>query len=315
MKLWACPWSPPTWMKTTRHYATKPGDHNDLKDENQVAADDHFIQEKKYLDAHALYLSKYIKAYRKEGINVSMLQFQNEPYSRQQCPNCLWTPEAMRNFIANHLGPLFKKELPNVELWLGTLNCNRMEDVNHIMNDPKARKYIKGIGLQWEGKDIIAEIHRKYPKIRLMQTENECGGGTFDWGAAEHTFDLIRKYIGGGANAYMYWNMVLQDKGTSTWGWSQNAMIVIDSKTKQINYTPEFYVMKHLSHYVKPGDHKLKTLGQDENLLAFRNKEGKTIILVANKEDKIKNMTVSINGNVLNLSLKPKSFNTLSIKL
>ncbi len=73
--------------------------------------------------------------------------------------------------------------------------------------------------------------------------------------------------------------------------------------------------MKHLSHYVKPGDHKLKTLGQDENLLAFRNKEGKTIILVANKEDKIKNMTVSINGNVLNLSLKPKSFNTLSIKL
>ena len=51
------------------------------------------------------------------------------------------------------------------------------------------------------------------------------------------------------------------------------------------------------------------------NLLAFRNKEGKTIILVANKEDKIKNMTVSINGNVLNLSLKPKSFNTLSIKL
>ena len=315
MKLWACPWSPPTWMKTTRHYATKPGDHNDLKDENQVAADDHFIQEKKYLDAHALYLSKYIKAYRKEGINVSMLQFQNEPYSRQQWPNCLWTPEAMRNFIANHLGPLFKKELPNVELWLGTLNCNRMEDVNHIMNDPKARKYIKGIGLQWEGKDIIAEIHRKYPKIRLMQTENECGGGTFDWGAAEHTFDLIRKYIGGGANAYMYWNMVLQDKGTSTWGWSQNAMIVIDSKTKQINYTPEFYVMKHLSHYVKPGDHKLKTLGQDENLLAFRNKERKTIILVANKEKKKKNMTVSINGNVLNLSLKPKSFNTLSIKL
>ena len=51
------------------------------------------------------------------------------------------------------------------------------------------------------------------------------------------------------------------------------------------------------------------------DLLAVRNKEGKTIILVANKEDKIKNMTVSINGNVLNLSLKPKSFNTLSIKL
>ena len=92
------------------------GDHNDLKDENQVAADDHFIQEKKYLDAHALYLSKYIKAYRKEGINVSMLQFQNEPYSVNNGRIVCGLPEAMRNFIANHLGPLFKKRTPKCRI-------------------------------------------------------------------------------------------------------------------------------------------------------------------------------------------------------
>lgn len=314
LKLWACPWSPPTWMKTNKHYATISGDHNDLKKENQVVEGDHFIQKKKYLNAYALYLSKYIDAYDKEGIHISMLQFQNEPYSRQQWPTCLWTPEAMRNFIANYLGPLFSKKHADVELWLGTLNCNRMEDVNYIMNDSIVRKYVRGIGLQWEGKDIIAEIHRKYKKMRLMQTENECGGGSFDWEAAEHTFDLIRKYIGNGANSYMYWNMVLQDKGTSTWGWNQNAMIVIDSKTKHVNYTPEFYVMKHLSHFVKQGAYKMKTMGLDENMLSFKNPDGETIIFIANKKDSIHQMTIVLNGKVLHLSLKPKSFNTLAVK-
>ena len=85
-----------------------------------------------------------------------------------------------------------------------------------------AAQYIRGIGLQWEGKDIVADVHQKYPDMKLMQTENECGGGTFDWGAAEHTFDLLNTYLNGGVNSYMYWNMVLQDDGASSWGWRQN---------------------------------------------------------------------------------------------
>ena len=30
LKLWASPWSPPVWMKRTKHYATAPGDRNDF---------------------------------------------------------------------------------------------------------------------------------------------------------------------------------------------------------------------------------------------------------------------------------------------
>ena len=264
LRLWASPWSPPTWMKTNRHYATVSGDHNDLPRDRQVTEGDHFIQEPRYLAAYADYLSKYIKAYKKQGINIEMLQFQNEPYTRNQWPTCLWTPEAMRRFIFDYLVPVFEMRHPDVELWLGTINCNRIEDIEVVMSHPDAPKYIKGIGLQWEGKDIVADVHRKYPGVKIMQTENECGGGTFDWNAAEYTYSLIRRYIGGGAGSYMYWNMVLQDRGTSTWGWNQNAMIVIDSKTRKVTYTPEFYIMKHLSHFVQPGAYKIKTLGNDE---------------------------------------------------
>ncbi len=109
LKLWASPWSPPVWMKTNKHYANKRGDHNDLKPENEVLSGNQFIQDEKYLSAYAMYLSKFVKAYQKVGVNVYAVHFQNEPYTLNQWPNCSWTPSAMRNFIANYLGQLFQK--------------------------------------------------------------------------------------------------------------------------------------------------------------------------------------------------------------
>ena len=77
------------------------------------------------------------------------------------------------------------------------------------MEDPLARKYVSGLGFQWAGKDAIGPAHDEYPDTPLIQTESECGDGSNDWKAAEHTFGLIRHYFTNGANAYMYWNMIL----------------------------------------------------------------------------------------------------------
>ncbi len=311
LKLWASPWSPPVWMKKTRHYATAPGDHNDFTEENEVTGD-HLIQEPEYLAAYVLYLSKFIDAYKENGINVSMLQFQNEPYTKHQWPNCSWLPESMANFIGKYLGPAFSKRHPDVELWFGTFNCNKMEDLDCVMQHPSAFRDLRGIGLQWEGKDIVDTIHRKYPAMKLMQTENECGGGSIDWAAAEHTFDLLQTYLNGGVNSYMYFNMVLQDEGASSWGWRQNSLIRVDSRTKRVAYTPEFYLMKHLSHFVKVGARRLK-VSKGENVLVFRNPDGQIVIFCVNKDTKDQNLVLSCQGSVINLKLAPKTFNTILI--
>ena len=210
LKLWTSPWTPPVWMKATRHYATAPGDHNDFTEENEVEGD-HLIQQPEYLKAYALYQSKFVEAYRKEGVNISLLQFQNEPYTKNQWPNCSWTPASMANFIGRYLGPLFAQEHPEVELYFGTFNCNRMADLDRVMQDTAAARYVRGIGLQWEARTLWARYMNKYPEMQLMQTENECGSGTFDWAAAEHTFDLIKTYLDGGVNTYMYFKYVLQE--------------------------------------------------------------------------------------------------------
>lgn len=311
LKLWASPWSPPVWMKRTKHYATAPGDHNDFTKENEVAGD-HFIQEAPYLSAYTLYLSKFIDAYKEKGIPISLLQFQNEPYTRHQWPNCIWMPRSMANFIGKYLGPAFSKKHPGVDLWFGTFNCNKMEDLACVVEHPDASKYIRGIGLQWEGKDIVAEVHRKYPALKLMQTENECGGGTIDWAAAEHTFDLLKAYLNGGVNSYMYFNMVLCDEGTSSWGWKQNSLIRIDSRTKEVVYTPEFYLMKHLSHFVKAGARRLKVL-KGEDLLAFQNPDGRVIVLCVNKDKEARAVRLAYAGRTVNITLASKTFNTIVI--
>ena len=178
--LWASPWSPPVWMKATKHYATSAGDHNDFTKENEVEGD-HFIQKPEYLSAYALYLAKAMEAYKDCGINISMLQFQNEPYTINQWPNCRWLPKSMANFIGNYLGPTFEERELDVDLWFGTFNCNKMEDLNCVMQDPAASRYLHGIGLQWEGKDIVAEAHKEYPSMKLMMTENECGNGSIEY--------------------------------------------------------------------------------------------------------------------------------------
>lgn len=45
-----------------------------------------------------------------------------------------------------------------------------------------------------------------------MQTESECGSGTFDWKATEHTFNLINHYLGSGCEEYTFWNAILCDE-------------------------------------------------------------------------------------------------------
>ena len=58
--------------------------------------------------------------------------------------------------------------------------------------------------------------------------------GDFDWKAAEHTFNLINHYLGNGCEEYTFWNAILCDEGTSGWGWKQNALIHVDSKTEAV---------------------------------------------------------------------------------
>ena len=312
LRFWTSPWCPPAWMKTNGHYAGVPSPLNDLKPA-QAGSEMHtqFRMEPRVLAAYARYFVKFVDAYRAEGINIDAVHVQNEPNACQNFPSCIWTPGDLAIFVAGYLGPQFRKDQRATQIWLGTINWPQAERVDAILSDSGARPFISGVGFQWGGKEAIPHIRREYPDLPLMQTETECGDGANDWTAAEYTFSLMHHYFNHGAGAYMFWNMVLDETGASTWGWRQNAMITVNRQTRDVVYNPEFILMKHFSHFVRPGARRLKSNGSFADGLAFRNSGGDSVLILVNRDRDPQSVQIKVDGKILRAELPAKSFNTL----
>jgi glucosylceramidase len=309
-KMFASPWSPPTWMKERPVYNTGAP----LRMEPNI------------LKAYALYFEKFIRAYANENITIHQIHVQNEPFANQNFPSCLWKPEQFKTFIGEYLGPHFKDANLDTEIWLGTLNgpfessFNPLEStapdsnyeryVSSILFDKNASMYIKGVGYQWDGKSAIDKTHQDFPTLKLMQTESECGMGTNDWRHAEYIFSLINHYCRYGSCAYIYWNMALEQGGLSTWGWPQNSLVTVNPDGT-VTYNPEFYVIKHFSYAVKPGAKYLKIKGPWASASsAFLNPDGSIAVLVHNAQMEEHEFSFCHNGESFSTTLKPHSLHT-----
>ena len=311
LKLFASPWSPPTWMKRPKAY-----NYGRL------------VQTPENLKAYAKYFVKYIQAYAEHGITVNQLHVQNEVFADQKFPSALWDSEALKVFIRDYLGPAFDEAGLDTDIWLGTLNGpedmawtggygmklnNYNRFVDNILFDDGARKYIKGIAYQWAGQNCIARTHESWPEIELIQSESECGMGDNTWEYAEYIFHLINHYLRNGATAYTYWNMILDDQD-STWGWWQNSLFTITADTHEVRRNPEYYVMRHFSHFVKPGAHVLGTTGHFNSMaIAFRNPDGTIVVVAQNALEEERPFEFADPCNAdrgIKVTLAPRSFNT-----
>lgn len=317
--LFASAWSPPTWMKLNHlspqaYSECGPGPFGLNKTDEMQSS-------------YALYLSKFVTEYGKRGINVTSVMVQNEPYAGGcNYPKCEWTGAAMRDFIKGYFGPLFAEEhgpdaaFPS-ESWLGTLNTdNFTESAQTVYEDKEAAKYTAGMAFQWAGASIIARAHEEWPHLPLIQSENECGDGQNTWEyALHHIFNRYHAFIAGGASAYVYWNAVLDgpSHGASHWGWHQNSMVSVWNGSVVLN--PEYYLMKHFSHVVRPGAQRVGVTGDPYwsggtqglgNALAFLSTAGELIVVLVNADVRARNLTVVASGEAYAMLVPPKSLNT-----
>ena len=207
----------------------------------KLASQTYMIQDPRYLQAYANMFCKFIDLYAAENIPIDMAMYQNEAYSYTAYPGCAWTAEGTLRFNRDYLIPTMQKKHPEVEVNIGTLNTNRFGYVtkfidglvdkltskqvlasqasfgraNKLNEQANNSSTIKAIGLQWEGRQIIDSLRQRYPNLRFISTESECGNGSMDWRAGEHTFHLLADYIGKGCDEYYIWNFILCDQGRS----------------------------------------------------------------------------------------------------
>ncbi|HMF39158.1 MAG TPA: glycoside hydrolase family 30 beta sandwich domain-containing protein, partial [Polyangia bacterium] len=328
LRLWASPWTPPTWMKTTSGTVsgtacTLTGNTNFdggcMQDNGQV------------YQALALYLVKWVQAYAGQGIKIEAVHHQNEPGYATGYPSCLWSPAQYTKFIGTYLGPTFSQMGVTAKIYLGTMSNNDSGKDGTIITtvnaDTTATKYVGGFGLQWNMLPVVSSLTSK--NLPIMQTEHKCGN--YPWGGettpfnmsmapndynyAVETWGLIRDWIKANVTSYSTWNMVLDNVGIGIGGqariWPQNALLTVNRSAKTLTATPAYYVFRHFSQYVQPGARRVATSGSTVDSLAFKNPDGSIVAIMYNAATSAKTTTWSIGGARLQLSVPASGFATL----
>src|SRR6201999_3062381 len=90
IKILACPWTAPVWMKINTQ-----GNNGFTAGSLNTA----------YYDAYAKYFVKYIQAMRAEGITIDAVTPQNDPLNANNNPAMVMQSNEEANFVKNNLGP------------------------------------------------------------------------------------------------------------------------------------------------------------------------------------------------------------------
>ncbi len=311
LRLWGSAWTPPTWMKDNRTFDSGA-----------------FLDDPKIYRAYALYLLKFIQAYRAEGLPVEAVAVQNEPGTLTNYPSCDWTAGQYLTFIRDYLGPLFQREGLDGAIMLGTFNQPRL--VGHallVLLDPNARRFVSLGGMQWYSLSFMEELKAKAPGLTVWQTETDCGNWfwlpTFDPEKppndivyAGFTWEKIRDWLKAGVTVYELWNLVLEPRGRSIDAkrpWPQNCLITVDPATHAVRYTPLFGAIGSFSRFVPPGSHLVETEGMsaEVEVVAFADPAGRSVVVLYNRKGVPAAARVQVGHTVHAVSLPPQSFATL----
>jgi glucosylceramidase len=274
----ASPWSCPPWMKDNKSYVGGK-----------------LLPE--YNDTFALYFSKYLEAYKKEGIDIWGVTVINEPHGNgNNWESTLFSPEEMTLFVENHLGPKLERDGWNEIKILG-YDQNRaglQEWVDAMYKDEKTSKYFAGTAIHWYEStyevfpEALQYAHNKAPNKHLIQTEacvdseipnwqddawywkKEATDWGWDWASEKEKY-LHPKYapvnryaediigcLNNQVDGWVDWNMVLDRQGGPNW--FKNwcvAPVIVDDKNDEVYFTPLYYVMSHFSKFMRPGAVKI----------------------------------------------------------
>lgn len=203
IKLLASPWSPPKFMKTN-HTMNHGGK---LKEE--------------YKQMWADYIVEYIKAYQKEGIQITYLSVQNEPKASQIWESCLYDAKEEAEFVTLYLHPAFEKNYIHTKILIWDHNKERvLERAQEVLTKQNARNYVSGIAFHWYSGDhfeSLQMVKELYPEKLLIHTEGCVGYSRFKKKEEVKNAEIYAHSIIGdmnhGVNAFIDWNMILDYHG------------------------------------------------------------------------------------------------------
>jgi glucosylceramidase len=310
LTLFASPWSPPAFMKT----------NNDMLHGGKLKPE--------FYQAWANYYTKFIKAYQKEGVPVWGITIQNEPMATQTWESCIYSAEEERDFLKNYLGPTMKKEgLGDKKIIAWDHNRDLVyQRARTILTDPKAARYVWGIGFHWyepwSGGEPMFEnvklVNETFPDKNLLFTEGCVDSFKAerlnDWKLGEQYGRSMINDFNSGAVGWTDWNILLDEMGGPNH--VKNfcfAPVHAETKTGRLIYTNSYYYIGHFSKFVRPGAKRIISSPSRSQLLsaAFVNTDGKISVVVMNRSDQKIPYYLWLDGQAAEVSSLPHSIQTL----
>jgi glucosylceramidase len=91
---------------------------------------------------------------------------------------------------------------------------------------------------------------------------------------------------------------------------------VVNQQTKEITYTPYYFMFEHFSSFVRPGAQRLHVTASGEGTLgeAFVNPDGQVVFVASNRTETEATIWLKINGQMFQAALPARSFNTFTIR-
>lgn len=286
-KIISSPWTAPPWMKDNNSYVGGK-----------------LLPE--YYEAWALFFSKYIDAYKIEGIDIWGVTVENEPLGNgNNWESMHYSAQEMTDFIRLHLGPSMEANgHKDVNILGYDQNRDHLEEWANVMyEDEASSKYIDGTAIHWYAStyevfpEVLQKAHAKAPDKYLIETEGcvdaevphwnddawywskEATDWGWDW-ASEEDKHLHPKYVpvyryardiigclNNWVDGWIDWNMVLDRQGGPNW--FKNwclAPVIVDPDADEVYMTPLYYTMAHFSKYIRPGAERIDFMSDSEEV-------------------------------------------------
>jgi len=287
-KIISSPWTAPPWMKDNNNYVGGK-----------------LLPE--FYDSWAKFFSKYLDAYRNEGIDIWAVTVENEPLGNgNNWESMHYSPEEMVDFVGNHLGPQFEADGQKAKIL--AYDQNRGEELIEwakvVYKDEASSKYFDGFAIHWYSStfdwfpESLKFTHEKAPDKFLIESEGcvdaevphwkdddwywskEATDWGWTWAPEEQkhrhpkyvpVYRYARDIIGclnNWVDGWVDWNMVLDRQGGPNW--FENwcvAPVIVDPDKDEVYFTPLYYTMAHFSKFIRPGAVRIGFENPDDTIM------------------------------------------------
>ncbi len=297
IKILATPWSAPIWMKTNG---------NSVGGKLQT----------QYYATYANYFAKYIKAMQDEGISIDAMTIQNEPENPFNNPSMLMDANEQKDFIVNHLGPLFASENINTKIILFDHNLDNPNYPISILNDANAKQYVAGSAFHlYAGTiDNMSVVHNAHPEKGVYFTEQWIEApGDFPADIRWHFRELIIGASRNWSKVVLQWNLAADPNNRPyTDGGCTKCLGAITIDGNNVTNNSSYYIIAHASKFVPQGSVRI---GSNSSLdlpnVAFKTPDDKIVVIVLNNTDIQKSFNINVTQEPVSMVLPAGAVATL----